>query len=186
MSPEKTGEAPSENDEDRSQSPQLYEMPKGMVWKGREPEKGDNGLPKREWPVWVEYYSPVLQKNMTGEFTFRKLTPFLIAKVGARRAQYNEGVPRDSIDSVADMFSMWYAHYDYCITKSPDWWNPKDEIDDELLRGIYLKIMEYEDFFRASMERQRENYTEPGEGERSTPMAPKVVGKEVQATANVG
>ena len=116
-------------------------------------EVAKDTLPALQRTFWVEYYSALLRKTMIGAFTFKKLTVAQVAQVGVRRAVLNGD---RQVDAVTNMVNNWLAHFDLCIVKSPEWWKPHDEYDDELMEEIFKKVVSFENSFRDALERSEE------------------------------
>ncbi len=162
------------------------------TWKDEDKAKPE-GLPARKKTFWLEYFSSMHDKTFVGHFTFEKLTVRGMAQVGVKQAQLNGGMNSAALPVHADVYNMWLAHFEHSIARdekgaflAPEWFKPYDEIDDGLLEAIYEKIVDFENFFRASLGKQRESTPETSEAQRPEGLAETVVGSEVQAAANVG
>ena len=157
-----------------------------IIWRAVNATEQENGLPPLEKPFYLEYYSVMNGGWRRGEFVFQKLNVNQVRMMGVRRAQLNGG---QNVDAITDMFSIWMAQFEFSLKRAPDWWDPEKEMDDQLLKFIFRKVVSFEDSFRAAMEKQLPRNTAAREEERpqgdAQPPA-QVVDQEVPATANVG
>lgn len=168
-----------------SGSPEIEPGGYGEVWREIVADTEADGLPRRHKTFHLTYYSPYHDETFQGNFSIKKLTVAEIAQVGVRQAQLNSG--QTGVNPVASMYNMWLAQFDYSITHSPNWWEPGEELDSNLLSTVFGKVVSFEDSFREVVERKLQAHKRAGKAKRkeqSEIATPTVVGQEVQAASN--
>ena len=102
-----------------------------------------------------DYYSEIEERQFTGNFTTKKLTLGDISRMGVIKAQLCGGLVYDPVSGkgvethVANVNEM-IAHCKVALVNHPDWWNPEEFIDPDLLNLVYKEVLTFENSFRRS------------------------------------
>lgn len=96
----------------------------------------------------VEYVNPDTGDRIVGTFTCKRPTLGDLSQFGLMKARYNGGerVTRD-IDWLNEMI----AFCQITLTNTPDWWDPINSYDEELLTLVYNHVRSFQDSFRSRL-----------------------------------
>ncbi len=97
----------------------------------------------------VEYVHQDTGDRLVGTFTVKRPTLGDLSQFGALKARYNGGerVARD-IDWLNEMIAFCQV----TLTSAPDWWDPVNTYDEELLTLVFNHARSFQDSFRRRME----------------------------------
>jgi hypothetical protein len=98
----------------------------------------------------VDYTNPDDGNRLVGTFTMKRPTLGDLSQFGQLKARYNGGerVSRD-IDWLNEMIALCQI----TITDAPDWWDPLNTYDEELLTIVYNHVRSFQDSFRKRLEK---------------------------------
>lgn len=98
----------------------------------------------------VEYINPDDGNRVVGTFTCKRPTLGDLSQFGVMKARYNGGerVTRD-IDWLNEMIAFCQV----TLTVTPDWWDPLNTYDEELLTIVYNHVRSFQDSFRKRLEK---------------------------------
>jgi hypothetical protein len=146
----------------------------------------------RERTFYIDHQSDVDGKKYAGSFTAKRLSLFEQAKVGTLKAQLSGGMhcnveTGSGVDLGTDFLNDMVAHCEVSIVNAPEWWNPREAFDLDMLRKVYEEVVKFRTF--------REWTEGPTDGKRPSEsgadkrpqaelddLSPQVVDMEVQAT----
>lgn len=129
----------------------------------------------------VDYRDPFTGETFSGTFTVKRPTLGDLTQYGIFKSQLSGGEP--SVDRSIAWMNEMIAFTRVALTKVPDWWDPMNSYDEDLLTKVYDHVRAFQDSFReARVARQRERAAKNGSGKPGVGVAPKVVVPEVQPT----
>jgi hypothetical protein len=98
----------------------------------------------------VDYTNPDDGNRLVGTFTVKRPSLGDVSQYGLLKARYNGGerVARD-IDYLNDMIAFCQV----MLTTTPDWWDPLNSYDDDLLTLVYDHVRSFQDSFRKRLEK---------------------------------
>jgi hypothetical protein len=98
----------------------------------------------------VEYLDPDTGNRLIGNFTVKRPTLGDLSQFGLMKARYNGGerVARD-IDWLNEMIAFCQV----TLTDTPDWWDPLNTYDEELLTIVYEHVRSFQNSFRNRLEK---------------------------------
>ena len=90
-----------------------------------------------------------------GTFTTKKMTIGDVSRVGVIKAQLADGMPHDAltgrgVDRTTGMIHEMIAHCAVALSQKPEWFDPEELIDPELLEKVYREVLAFENSFRPS------------------------------------
>lgn len=84
-------------------------------------------------------------KRWHGEFTCKRLTIGDIARRGVEKARLNMG---ENVDIMTDEINHRIAHCIVSLVKFPEWFEPMNMYDLEILYAVYGRAVEFHNSFR--------------------------------------
>lgn len=115
----------------------------------------------RRYTWHFEHYSRIYGKTLEGQFTNQILTPRLELDVGCLRSRLVATSITHALDANSGLTAERMAHLEISLVERPNWFNPLDFEDKELLDLIYMEVASHEarfwgreDHFRDQLERQ--------------------------------
>jgi hypothetical protein len=97
----------------------------------------------------VDYLNPDDGNRLVGTFTAKRPTLGDLSQFGALKARYNSG---ERVSRDIDWLNEMLAFCQITLTTSPDWWDPTNAYDEELLTLIYNHVRSFQDSFRRRVE----------------------------------
>lgn len=98
----------------------------------------------------VDYTNPDDGKRLVGTFTCKRPTLGDLSQFGSIKARLNGG---ERVSRDIDWLNEMIAFCQVIITTSPDWWNPYNTYDEELLTLVYTHVRSFQDSFRKRVEK---------------------------------
>lgn len=100
-----------------------------------------------EKSVYIEY----TQEDgsvLKGEFTFKRPTIAMYARIGVRKAELSLGFGEGSLDAFTANLHEWMATCDVCVIKNPTWFNASKLYDVGPYRVVYDEVRKFIRTFR--------------------------------------
>lgn len=94
---------------------------------------------------FFEYKSPEDGSRMAGQFTCQRPTLGAIGQLGVIKARLNGG---QQVHPQIDFLHEMIAYCQVTLIETPDWWNPEEFYDANILRAVYDHVRSWEDSFR--------------------------------------
>lgn len=115
----------------------------------------------------IDFYSKIDDRNYRGTFTTRKLTVGDLSKIGLLKAQMAGGFLYDEaqgrgVDPTTNLLNEMIAHCEVSLVQSPEWFDPSNLTDLDLMRAVYEEVAAFESNFH------RPQQTAEGEGSGSS------------------
>lgn len=109
----------------------------------------------------INFYSKILKETFSGTFTTKKLTVGDLSKIGLIKAQLSGGYVYDEVqgrgvDATTNLLNEMVAHCQVSLIQTPDWFNPSDVSDLELLRVVYEEVASFEANFHLPQQAPKE------------------------------
>ena len=100
-----------------------------------------------------EYYSEIEDRHYHGNFTTKKLTIGDISRMGVIKAQLCGGLVYDplsgkGVETRISNINEMISHCQVALVNSPEWWNPEEFIDPEILTLVWKEVVTFENSFR--------------------------------------
>lgn len=87
-----------------------------------------------------------------GTFTAKRVNLGDIGQIAVMKSRLNaELVIHRNLDLMHEML----AYLTYALVKAPDWWNPAEFYDAQLLSSVYNYVRSWEDSFRLTVDKRR-------------------------------
>lgn len=100
-----------------------------------------------------EYYSEIEDRHYHGNFTTKKLTIGDISRMGVIKAQLCGGLVYDpvsgkGVETHISNINEMISHCQVALVNHPEWWNPEEFIDPEILTLVWKEVVTFENSFR--------------------------------------
>jgi len=129
----------------------------------------------------VDYVDPFTGERLSGTFTVKRPTLGDLSEFGVIKARLFGGAL--AVDRGIEWMNEMLAYTQVVLTKFPEWWDPTNSYDEDLLTMVYGHVRQFQNSFReARLARQRERAAKSGGGKAGDRVAPAVVVQEVQPT----
>lgn len=99
----------------------------------------------------LDYKSEEDGKRYVGTFTCQRLTIGASGQVRVMLARLNGG---HTLDSGTNALHFMIAYLSFALTSTPEWWDPENSYDLELLRKIFDYVRQWESSFRKDGSRE--------------------------------
>ena len=114
----------------------------------------------------IDIISKVDSCRYHGSFTTKKLTMGDLSRMGMRKAQLAGGYNFDpetkhGIDAPTNMLNEMIIHCEVALVQKPDWFDPENMSDVDVLRGVYEEVASFEADFH-SLEHEPKEQTTSG------------------------
>ena len=83
--------------------------------------------------------------RLAGQFTCQRPNLGALGQLGVIKARLNGG---EKIHASLDFLHEMLAYCQVTLTETPDWWQPADFYDADILRSVYDHVRSWEDSFR--------------------------------------
>jgi hypothetical protein len=96
----------------------------------------------------VEYVNPDDGKRLVGTFTMKRPTLGDLSHFGVLKARLNSG---EQVGRDVSWLNEMIAFCQTTLTDFPEWWDPMNSYDDELLTMLYKHVRSFQDSFRKEL-----------------------------------
>ena len=96
----------------------------------------------------VDYTNPDDGKHLVGSFTVRRPTLGDLSRFGLVKARLNGG---EAVERQIDWLNEMLAFCQVTLSEFPEWWDPFNTYDEELLTMLYKHVRSFQDSFRNRM-----------------------------------
>lgn len=93
----------------------------------------------------VEYLDPDTGNRLVGNFTVKRPNLGDLSQFGTLKARYNGG---QRVQADIDWLNEMIAFCQVTLTVTPDWWDPLNSYDEELLTLVFNHARSFQDSFR--------------------------------------
>jgi len=98
----------------------------------------------------VDYTNPDDGGRVVGTFTVKRPTLGDLSNFGLTKARMSGG---ERVSRDIDWLNEMIAFCQIALTATPDWWNPYDTYDEELLTLVFNHARSFQDSFRKRLEK---------------------------------
>jgi hypothetical protein len=96
----------------------------------------------------VEYVNPDDGKRLVGTFTMKRPTLGDLSHFGLIKARLTGG---EQVGRECSWLNEMLAFCQITLTDHPEWWDPMNSYDDELLTMLYKHVRSFQDSFRKEL-----------------------------------
>lgn len=101
---------------------------------------------------YIDVTSEMDERRYSGTFTTKKLTMGDLSMMGMRKAQMSAGFSHNpdngsGVDMATNLINEMIVHCEVALVQKPDWFDPRNLIDMDVLRAVYEEVASFEATF---------------------------------------
>jgi hypothetical protein len=111
-------------------------------------KKGHDALPPTQKAIHYSGKHPDTGRDISGEFVCRRVNLGQLREISLIKARLNGGRPDESLDQAIVFLNNMLAHLQVALLKAPEWWQPDEFYNSDIISTVFEEVMAFEATFR--------------------------------------